>query len=150
MIYREIEGDLFTAPKDNILVHCISADHAMGAGIAKRFTEMGIKKAIEDKDIIWNGTGYSIFASCDSCPWLTCNLVTKEKYWGKPTYQTLRQALEDLKKGLKVLEQYYNKIAMPQIGCGLDRLEYNKVSEIIKEVFADTNVEITVYNFDKK
>ena len=36
------------------------------------------------------------------------------------------------------------KIAMPVIGCGLDRLEWCKVSEIIKEVFEDTDVEILV------
>ena len=36
------------------------------------------------------------------------------------------------------------KIAMPVIGCGLDRLEWCKVSEIIKEVFEGTDVEILV------
>ena len=36
------------------------------------------------------------------------------------------------------------KIAMPVIGCGLDRLEWSKVSEIIKEVFECTDIEILV------
>ena len=36
------------------------------------------------------------------------------------------------------------KIAMPVIGCGLDRLEWSKVSEIIKEVFEGTDIEILV------
>ena len=35
-------------------------------------------------------------------------------------------------------------IAMPFIGCGLNRLEWCKVSEIIKEVFEYTDVEILV------
>ena len=36
------------------------------------------------------------------------------------------------------------KIAIPVIGCGLDGLEWCKVSEIIKEVFKGTDIEILV------
>lgn len=36
------------------------------------------------------------------------------------------------------------KLAMPRIGCGLDKLEWSKVKAIIEEVFADTDVEILV------
>ena len=37
-----------------------------------------------------------------------------------------------------------NKIAMPKIGCGLDRLNWDNVYEIIKDVFKDTDVEILI------
>ena len=37
-----------------------------------------------------------------------------------------------------------NKIAMPIIGCGLDRLEWNKVSQIIQDLFCDIDIEILV------
>jgi hypothetical protein len=43
MTIREEQRDLFTVPTDYILVHCISADLAMGAGIAKEFTKRGVK-----------------------------------------------------------------------------------------------------------
>ncbi len=36
------------------------------------------------------------------------------------------------------------KIGMPLIGCGLDRLQWDKVSGIIKRVFENTDFEITV------
>lgn len=36
------------------------------------------------------------------------------------------------------------KLAMPRIGCGLDRLEWAKVKKIIKATFANTDVEILV------
>ena len=146
MIYREIKGDLFTAPRDNILVHCISADHAMGAGIAKKFTEMGIKDAIAGYCRPWKGVGYAFFACSKFCPWYVMNLVTKEKYWMKPTYTTLRQSLEEMKNILSVMNKTFKgKISMPRIGCGLDRLEWNKVREIVQEVFKDTDVKIVVY-----
>ena len=45
------------------------------------------------------------------------------------------------------IEQNLVKIAMPQIGCGLDRLQWPKVREMIKEIFQDTTVEITVCNW---
>jgi hypothetical protein len=36
------------------------------------------------------------------------------------------------------------KIAMPLIGCGLDRLDWNKVKDVIEDVFSDTDIEILV------
>ena len=41
-------------------------------------------------------------------------------------------------------EKDIRRVAMPVIGCGLDRLEWEKVSEMIQEVFAGTEVEILV------
>ena len=43
MTITGVKQDLFTVPKDYILVHCVSADFAMGAGIAKEFTKRGVK-----------------------------------------------------------------------------------------------------------
>lgn len=34
---------------------------------------------------------------------------------------------------------------MPKIGCGIDRLNWKKVSEIIKEIFEDVDIEIIIY-----
>ena len=69
------------------------------------------------------------------------NLITKERYYEKPTYQTMSEALNIARLRLPI---ECKKIAMPVVGCGLDRLEWCKVSEIIKEVFEDTDVEILV------
>lgn len=70
------------------------------------------------------------------------NLVTKERYWMKPTYQSIRTALHEMKWLCR--EIHVEKIAMPVIGCGLDRLEFSKVSGIIKDVFNDMDIEILV------
>ena len=42
------------------------------------------------------------------------------------------------------LNNNVKKIAMPLIGCGLDRLKWEKVSEIIKETFSETDIEILI------
>lgn len=42
------------------------------------------------------------------------------------------------------IENGINKIAMPTIGAGLDRLVWNKVSELIGHIFEDMDIEILV------
>lgn len=143
MTIREEQRDLFTVPTDYILVHCISADLAMGAGIAKEFTRRGVKAQLQ-RDYQDIEVGDCLVS--DTTGWRAeLNLVTKEKYWQKPTYETMRMALEDTKSLYEEIMSYENvKLAMPRIGCGLDRLQWDKVKVIIEEVFADTDVEILV------
>lgn len=146
MEYIEIKKDLFSVDEDYYFVHCISSDIAMGKGIAVKFRDMGVKKFIKDTYAVnWEGTGFCIGARAGGRT--VFNLVTKQYYYDKPTYQTMRQALEDLYYKLERLEFVFGnhvKLAMPLIGCGLDKLEWNKVSEIIKDVFKDADVEILV------
>ena len=49
----------------------------------------------------------------------------------------------DMKR--QCLENGIDKIAMPRIGCGLDRLEWFVVEDMIKEIFQDTSIEIVIY-----
>ncbi|XP_072853537.1 ADP-ribose glycohydrolase OARD1 isoform X5 [Pogona vitticeps] len=70
-------------------------------------------------------------------------LITKSKYFYKPTYDNLRKSLEAMK--IHSLKNAVTRISMPKIGCGLDRLDWNKVSTMLEEVFEDTDVYITVY-----
>ncbi len=137
MTYREIRADLFSMPEEYALCHCISSDFALGAGIAKRFTAMGVKRElISQYPREWNGMGYCLITTINGR--VAANLVTKQRYFNKPTLETLEQALVDLRG--KALP----KIAMPRIGCGLDKLLWEDVSPIIKRIFADTDTEITV------
>ena len=36
-------------------------------------------------------------------------------------------------------------VAMPRIGCGLDKLSWDRVSDMIQGVFRDLDMTITVY-----
>lgn len=146
MTIREEQRDLFTVPKDYILVHCISADLVMGAGIAKEFTRRGVKAQLQ-RDYQDIEVGDCLVS--DTTGWRAeFNLVTKEKYWQKPTYDSLKTALVNARINAKILALMNDdkpvKLAMPKIGCGLDHLQWVKVKEIIEEVFANTDVEILV------
>jgi len=72
----------------------------------------------------------------------TFNLITKSKYYGKPSYETMRTSLESMKD--IIIENDIKYIGLPKIGSGLDRLVWVAVREIIKDVFKDLDVEIVV------
>ena len=144
MTYKEINGDLFSAGSEPLYVHCISADFALGAGITAEFARRGVKAELRSTYPmnVWCGEGYGLPTSMSGgCK--VYNLVTKDKCYHKPTLATLQGALDDLKR--YVIIKKINKIVMPKIGCGLDKLDWSDVSLRIMDIFADVDVDITVY-----
>jgi hypothetical protein len=130
--------DLFTMPQGYYLAHCISADFALGAGIARLFDgayNMKFKLYRNYPDYEYHG-GDSL--QIDN----VFNLVTKNKCWHKPTYDSLRASLEMMKEQIDFIG--VEKLAMPKIASGLDRLDWNRVYDIICEVFEDTDIEIVI------
>ena len=130
--------DLFTMPQGYYLAHCISSDFALGAGIAKTFDSvynMRFKLFRNYPDYKYNGGDALLVDN-------VYNLVTKPKYWHKPTYDSLREALEMMKEQMDFVGA--TKLAMPKIAAGLDRLEWSKVYDIICEVFEDADIEIVI------
>ncbi len=69
--------------------------------------------------------------------------VTKPRYFHKPTYDTLRSSLLALHKHCQ--RNGVGELCLPRIGCGLDRLQWDRVSHMIQEVFSETDIAITVY-----
>jgi O-acetyl-ADP-ribose deacetylase (regulator of RNase III) len=140
MIYTEVNGDLFTCDDQTALIHCVSRCFNMGAGIAVLFRKkFGNIKELLSQNIPIGGVAY-----LKTDHRYVYYLVTKEKYFQKPTYKSLEASLNELKR--LILEHGVTKIALPQIGCGLDKLKWKRVSEIIKSIFNDVAIEITVYN----
>lgn len=133
-----IKKDLFEIDDDYYLAHCISADFALGAGIAKIFNskyDMRLKLFNNYPNYVYRG-GDALLVD------RTFNLVTKAKCFQKPTYESLTEALEMLKDKMSSLE--ITKLAIPMIGCGLDRLQWSRVKNIIEHIFVDTDVNIIV------
>lgn len=138
MTITTVKRDLFTMPQGYYLAHCISADFALGAGIAKTFdTVYNMRhKLFKDRpNYVYNGGDAILIDN-------VFNLVTKAKYWNKPTYDSLRESLEMMKEHLEFMD--VTKLAMPKIAAGLDRLDWDKVYAIINEVFDDVGVDIVI------
>ena len=132
------QRDLFTMPQGYYLAHCISADFALGAGIAKVFDNvynMKFKLYRNYPNFVYVGGEALLIDN-------TFNLVTKQKCYHKPTYDSLREALESMRIQLEFLN--VTKLAMPWIGCGLDRLQKDKVYDLINEVFENMDIEIVI------
>lgn len=133
MKYTEVKQDLFKVDRSWYLAHCISADAKMGAGIAVQFKKRFMLRKLKELNLY---VGQTVLID------RVFNLVTKELYWHKPTYRTLTAALTEMKN--HAVRYDIKKIAMPAIGAGLDRLNWDKNREIIKDVFKDTDIEILV------
>lgn len=119
-------------------VHCVSADLAMGAGIAVEFDKrFHIKETL---DLYWPNRPKIV-------KWPSCfmvdrafSLVTKERYFHKPTCDSMEQALLSL---AEMCDTHDVKIlAMPHIGCGLDQLEWGDVKPLIYNAFIGMRIHI--------
>ena len=133
------DGDLFSAPASASLAHCISRDCRLGKGIAKLFRErFGRIQEIQDCR-----AGVGEIAVLQDGARFIYNLVTKELYHGKPTYETLRRSLEKMKE--HAIRHGVKEICMPKIGCGLDQLQWPAVRTLIKNVFQQEQIHITIY-----
>lgn len=133
----EKDGDLFTSEKS--LCHCVSKDFKMGQGIALEFKKrfgrvhelMSQRVPVGKVAYLRDGNRYLFY------------LVTKSRYWMKPTLDDLASCLADLR--LKCQELSVDSLSMPRIGCGLDRLEWEMVKLMIRIFLGDT-MTVTVYS----
>ena len=95
MTYKEETRDLFAVTDDYYLAHCISADFGMGKGIVVEFNKrFDMKRKLQSKypDYVnaWHSKGYDGDCILED---KVLNLITKERYFHKPTYKSLTTAL---------------------------------------------------------
>ena len=134
---KEIKGNLFDS--QDSLCHCVSQDLRMSKGIAREFSSrfrrhkelQNCRAKVGEIAVIKIG---SIFVY---------NLVTKFRFFNKPSYRTLKMSLISMRK--HALTNNVHVISMPKIGCGLDGLKWQIVKCIISNVFINSGIRINVY-----
>lgn len=135
MSFVEIRGNLFDS--SDSLAHCVGSDFVMGAGIAVEFkSRFGRQKELQKMHI---STGnFAVFKHGERYIYY---LVTKPKSAGSlPTYKTMEECIEKMFDDAR--SKRITDISMPRIGCGLDRLNWDIVKDIIKLYQGDVNVKI--------
>lgn len=141
-ILQEIQGDLFSCDASYSLAHCVSEDLKMGKGIAVAFREkFGCVEALKAQG---RGTGSVAILKDEENGRFVYYLITKSRYYHRPTYDSLRASLVAMRD--HAIANGVNTIAMPRIGCGLDKLKWTQVKAMINEIFTEEhNIAIKVF-----
>lgn len=146
MSYEEIYGDLFNnnyLDESFALAHCVGNDFIMGKGIATEFK----RRYRNEEWLLENnkGIGTSLLLKCpfDNGKFQYIFYMVTKQYskTSKPTYQTIENSIIDMFR--QVDELNITNLAMPKIGCGLDRLNWDTVRQLImKHKPANVNVKV--------
>lgn len=153
MIYAEEIAEVFERGKGSYLAHCISGDFALEEGIATCFRDMGIADLLSEnfseiRDNYKGACCLETTAGSEQANYKgVFNLVTKEKCGQKPTYESLKVALIDMREQIEKKHKQGEKeiiVCMPPIESDLDGLSWDSVRDIITDVFIDTDVLIII------
>ena len=136
--YQEVIGNVFDS-KDSI-AHCVSTGFKMSAGIARHFKRKLPTKYPSNLDQSYTPLWPQWLPETRRYLY---HLVTKQKYFNKPKYSTLRASLERMRTHAE--NNSIPRISMPCIRTGLDQLDWDKVKLLIQETFRTSPVQVEVY-----
>lgn len=143
VVLEEKSGDLFSDPDATAsIAHCVSACLSMSKGIATQF-----KKQFGGVDELKRqGKSVGDVAVLTKHGRFVYYLITKPKYYQKPTYATLEQALLVMRQHM--VQHQVRRVIMPRIGCGLDKLQWEHVKQLLLKIFANMPqpCTITIYS----
>jgi len=139
-ITKTIYGDLLEFP---VIAHCISADAAMGAGLALQLTRKYpfLPATIRAKRLV----PWEVFVFSDK-EQTVFNICTKNFYWQHIGKGITNEAyMRNLKTGLAVVFGTLGNLAkfepskgqtlwIPRLGCGLDRGYWPEVARLFATV----------------
>ena len=145
------EGNIADAYKrGEIIAHCVSSDFEMGIGVAKVLADLEPEMREELRRNFPRKRNKSDFkpmvAPYEGIIW---NLVTKYRYFDKPTVTEVRECLIELREIMHVQFGVANvkRISMPMIASGADKIPWEVTKALLEEIFEGNEFVITVYRF---
>ena len=149
MIYEELKGEVFSEAPIFKFIQCISADLAMDKGITVDFNEK-----YDTKTKMYEMNPYTLISEWDSQPAAVqgfCvysepvfNLVTKRRYYDKPTLYSMGNAIVSLKN--LCMRHNIVHLAIQNTKGSIDRLKWEDVSMIFMDVLGDLDITVHVWN----
>ena len=130
----------------NSVGHCISADAQMSKGFAQFLSERvpRLRRTCRRANLLKD----QVFPFWDSSSRrYIYNLVTKEKYSDKPDLQTLATTLQSMQSHATM--HGVSTIAIPKIRCGLGQMNWQDVVNLLRDIFAYSDVQIVAYSLDE-
>ena len=129
----------------NSIGHCISADAKMSKGFADFLSHKipGLRSTCKKAKLLIG----QVFPFWDSTSRrYIYNLVTKERFFDKPDLSTLLTTLEAMKS--HATTNGVSTIAIPKLGCGLDKMNWQEVVKLLRDVFAYSDVHVVVFTLE--
>jgi len=138
------KGDLFSST-DEAMAHCVSKDFAMGAGVAKGFrAKFGRVEELKAQNPKIGGMAFiDVWNKKRMGTQTIFYMVTKNKYFEKPTLKTVKKSLEATRDAM--MDMGLRSLSMPMIAAGLDQLSWPLVLREIEDVFNQTDIVITIW-----
>ena len=133
------------------IAHCVSCNFEMGIGVAKALVDAEPYIKVNLKNT-YSGIKFKPFcATWHSTRWEkhVYNLVTKDRYFQKPTVDTLRLSIMSMRSEL---ERRYGldvsiNVSMPAIASGADKIPWGITEKLLKDLLPDS-FNITVYKLN--
>ena len=119
----EQQGNLLDFPHS--IAHSVSADLKLGAGLTKQIKEK-VPGCFPTKKEYKQQVLHAQYLSQDK---FVFHLIVKPRYFHKPTYRSLRKTLLVLRDQMNFYR--INKLGIPYLSCGLDKLDWTEVNKII-------------------
>jgi len=154
MKIREIKGDLVSHALERskhhevVLVHCISQDCKMGAGIAKVVREKfgQVEEKLKPQEQKVGGIAW-LFRPNDQ-NLAVANLITKQLFYHKPTEAALEECMHKLRDACLKCELW--NLCISPLGCALDGLSWKRVRAMLESVFTDPrfSIDMVYYRYN--
>ena len=143
---QEINATYLSSPTDILyspysFAHCISSDLAMAKGLARQVkswypADPSLIRVKYPPDI---GSVLIYFDPISER--YIFSLVTKFRYYHKPTYESVLASLYELRE--IVIDAGISHLSLPKLASGYDKLDFNIIFELICQVFDP--LPITIY-----
>ena len=146
----EKEGELLEAPCYNTMVHVISADYPIkgATGTTKTIIdlfnihgsiteELRFLQTIEEYD-----SEAKVVGSLISHPTNVLSLVVKDSRYDTVSYDTMAIVFRKLKN--YICRNKISYIAMPRICCGMEKLDWEQIKQMLIDEFCDIKQPLTI------
>ena len=117
---------------------CVSADFKMAAGVAREIKQQFPMRKPTSNSVrqkaLWPH-------NIEKPQRFVYHMIAKQRYFHKPTHKALRASLLAFKSHAET--NNVTRISMPRIRCGLDQLDWQKIRDMIQDVFHGSTVQVT-------
>lgn len=152
---KEVQGDLLTCGAD-IICHQVNFQGVMGGGVAlsirdKLLLKNGLYQQYQDYCSIFQETAIGTVLMQEAPEVIVANLFCQREFTlnnDLTDYEAMEKCLRTVK--LFALKRRNRKVAVPgYMGCGIAGGNWSRVLGILKKVFEDSAVELTIVYWDQ-